>query len=137
MRAGIENSPLCLNREVRQGQEKARRKVQEKRPFSGLSQRVIIVWFEMGMGIPYCKVRRGARPRPEKRERERERERALISVSWQGPRRGRWACERSPPTHLWWIFPPGFSDNETPCVIGPTWALIDKMVCYVDLTNKE
>ena len=64
MRAGIENSPLCLNREVRQGPEKARRKVQEKRPFSVHSQdflRAIIVCFEMG--IPYFKVRRGARPR--------------------------------------------------------------------------
>ena len=63
MRAEIENFPLRPNREVRQGQEKARRKVGEKRrpPSQDFSQRVIIVCFEMG--VPYFKVRWGARPR--------------------------------------------------------------------------
>ena len=41
------------------------------------------------------------------------------------------------PTQLQWIFPPGFSDNETPCVIGSTWGLIDKMASYVDLTKNK
>ena len=60
MRAGIENFPLPLNREVRQRREKARRKVPEKRlPHSQDSLRVITVCFEMG--VPYFKVRRSTR----------------------------------------------------------------------------
>ena len=81
MRDGIENFPLWLNREVRQRQEKARRKKSPREkvpPFSGLSQRVVIVCYEMG--APYFKVRRGTRPRARGLwargpwgERERER----------------------------------------------------------------
>ena len=66
LRAGTENFPLQPNMEVRRGQEKARRKVREKRrPRSQDFLRVIIVCFEMG--VPYFKVRRGARPRAESR----------------------------------------------------------------------
>ena len=62
MRAGIENFPLQSNKEVRQGREKSKEKGPREKTslFSGLSQRVIIVCFEMG--VPYFKVRRGARP---------------------------------------------------------------------------
>ena len=72
MRAGIENFPLLLNREVRQMREKVRRKVPEKRlPHSQDSHRVITVCFEMD--VPYFKVRRSTRAMeilpPSERER--------------------------------------------------------------------
>ena len=56
MGAGFENFPLRPNREARQGQEKVRSKVREKRhPCSQDFLRVIIVCSEMGN--PYFKVR--------------------------------------------------------------------------------
>ena len=58
LRAGIENFPSRPNREVNKGKEKGPRK--KASLLSALSQRVIIVCFEMG--VPYFKVTQGARP---------------------------------------------------------------------------
>ena len=101
-------------------------------PFSGLSQRVITVCFEMG--VPYFKVRRGTRPRARGPWREREREdprgwgfthpcnrwmkRGPVCV-WASPaRQGESPVQelisvsrqgpREGTTQLRWILPPGF-----------------------------
>ena len=62
LRAGIENFPLWMNREVRQGERK-RGESSKREGVPIISQKVILVCFEMG--VPYFKVSRGTRPGAE------------------------------------------------------------------------